>query len=109
MSETSTWLSVWKIFKKVRLLVRVEKSFGQSMKLLLNILQSFSAQSTLLMGGESRGVVVQRLDKKYHILETASLGLRKCDFPKISYQQSVEYFFEFLEDYNSHLKQGLRV
>jgi hypothetical protein len=59
--------------------------------------------------GEGRGDVVQRLDKKYEILKASSIVLRKCDFPKLTEQQCVSYFFEFLEEYNSNLKQGLKV
>lgn len=35
--------------------------------------------------------------------------MSKNDFQKIPKSQSVEYFFEFLEEYNGNLKQGLRV
>jgi hypothetical protein len=38
--------------------------------------------------GEGRGDVVQRLDKKYEILKASSIVLRKCDFPKLTEQQS---------------------
>jgi len=75
---------------------------------MLNILQSYSAQTPMIMG-EGRNDVVQRFDKKYEILKAASVSLRKCTFPKISEQQCISYFFEFLEDYNSSLKQGLKV
>lgn len=94
--------------KKSNRWVYIGRSFGQSIKLMLNILQAYSAQTPMFIG-EGRNDIVQRLDKKYEILKAASNSLRKCSFPKISEQQSICYFFEFLEDYNSCLKQGLKV
>jgi len=63
--------------------IKKNRSFGQSIKLLLNILQSFSAMTPMLIG-EGRNDVAQRFDKKYEILKTSTTSLRKCAFPKVS-------------------------
>lgn len=70
-------------------------SIGQSLRLFIDIIMTYNADSYLL-GSDSRHEIIQKMDKKYKLLDIFFNALKVPDYGKMGYTLSIQYLFEFL-------------
>lgn len=67
-------------------------SIGQSLRLLIDIIMTYSVES-YMMGGDSRHEVIQKLDKRHRLLDLLFNAVKGGDCGKLGYTLTIQYLF----------------